>query len=388
PTAIFLSLTPLIGVTATLIWILTGNFHIQTLIFGFVLMVVAGMSITGGYHRLFSHRTYDASPFVRALYVVFGSAAFEGSVIEWSLDHRVHHQQIDKDADPYSVKDGFWHAHILWMFTERTRNLDPKAAGDLWSDPLLRWQHKHFIVFASFMSFVFPMLVAGILWGDWIGGLFVAGCMRLVLNHHATFAINSVCHVFGKQTYSDRHSARDNWFTSLYTYGEGYHNYHHEFALDYRNGIRWYDFDPTKWMIFGLSTVKLASGLKQVSPEEIMRRKAAMQERLLAEKLKGQPEFVVAAGNQMLVAAKSQLTHASEQLSKLRQQYAALKREKTAQYLAYKHERQSHLEDRYNAVQIQLKEMQVQMRAAQRDFKRSVALWQSTNRGLTKLVGA
>ncbi|MBC8044698.1 MAG: acyl-CoA desaturase, partial [Rhizobacter sp.] len=344
PTAIFLSLTPLIGVTATLIWILTGNFHIQTLIFGFVLMVAAGMSITGGYHRLFSHRTYDASPVVRALYVVFGSAAFEGSVIEWSLDHRVHHQQIDKDADPYSVKDGFWHAHILWMFTKRTRNLDPKAASDLWSDPLLRWQHKHFIVFASFMSFVFPMLVAGILWGDWIGGLFVAGCMRLVLNHHATFAINSVCHVFGKQTYSDRHSARDNWFTSLYTYGEGYHNYHHEFALDYRNGIRWYDFDPTKWMIFGLSTVKLASGLKQVSPEEIMRRKAAMQERLLAEKLKGQPEFVVAAGNQMLVAAKSQLTHASEQLAKLRQQYAALKREKTAQYLAYKHERQSHLE--------------------------------------------
>jgi stearoyl-CoA desaturase (delta-9 desaturase) len=128
-----------------------------------------------------------------------------------------------------------------------------------------------------FMNFIVPVLIAGIFWNDALGGLLIAGFLRLVFTHHSTFLINSLCHFFGSQPYSDRHTARDNAITALFTWGEGYHNFHHEFANDYRNGVRWFQFDPGKWAISLMSHMRLAWGLKRAPDAMIKQRRMQMQ---------------------------------------------------------------------------------------------------------------
>lgn len=394
PTGIFVITYTAVALLGTAGWLWSGSFNWYTLLLAFVLRTLAGMSITGGYHRLFSHRSYDAPAPVRLYFALLGAAAFEGSIIDWSLDHRTHHRHIDTDKDPYNINDGFWWAHIGWMFWRRDRDYSPTHNADLWNDPIVAWQHKHYILIASLMTFVLPMLIAA-LWGDLFGGLLVAGGFRLIVNHHETWAINSVCHYFGVQTYSDKHTARDNWFTALFTYGEGYHNYHHEFASDYRNGIRWYDFDPTKWMIFGLSQVGLASELRRIRPEEIMRRKVQLAEKRLTEKLRHQPAALSTA-SQMIAAANEQLTRASERLTELRHQYQAAKKERSTHASAKRtmrasaerilHHQAENLHHQAENLHHQAEELRANFRAAQKDFRRSVALWYATRRGLMKLV--
>jgi stearoyl-CoA desaturase (delta-9 desaturase) len=367
PTTLFMILTPIVAIAGLIWWLVSGQFHIQTVILAIVYLAIAGLGITAGYHRLFSHRTYEAAWPVRLAYLLAGAATFEGSAMEWSLDHRNHHRFIDKDKDPYSVKDGFWHAHILWLFSERERDFNPSVAPDLWRDKLVVWQHKFFLPIAIGMSFFFPMLIAS-LWGDAWGGFFIAGFLRLVLNDHTTFCINSVCHVFGKQTYSDKHSARDNGITALLTYGEGYHNFHHEFASDYRNGIRFYQYDPTKWLIYGLFRVGLASNLHRVNPEQIIIKKMAMQEKHLAEKLAAQSPAIAAFASRVITDTKEQFHIATARLVELRHQYQTLKKEKN------------------DEMQHQVLELKHKLQDAQRDFQRSVALWKAMNNGLMKLV--
>jgi stearoyl-CoA desaturase (delta-9 desaturase) len=206
---------------------------------------------------------------LRLLFLLFGAAAFEGSALEWCDDHRNHHRYTDTDQDPYSIKKGFWYAHMGWLFYMDSNAYDFANVAELKSDKLVHWQHKHYLPIAIFMGFLLPMGIAA-LWGNPLGGLIIAGALRMTFNHHATFAINSVCHYFGKTTYSDRISARDHWFTSLLTYGEGFHNFHHQFPIDYRNGIRAFHYDPTKWLIKALSWVGLTRDLKKVSQDKIL----------------------------------------------------------------------------------------------------------------------
>ncbi|EQA38122.1 stearoyl-CoA 9-desaturase [Leptospira inadai serovar Lyme str. 10] len=287
-TTIFLIATPIIGVFGTAALLLTRGIPTYTwLAFAFML-VATGLSITAGYHRLFSHRAYKAALPVRLFYIFFGAAAFQQSVIEWSSDHRIHHRYVDKDEDPYSITKGFWHAHILWLFKDRSYR-EPTNVTDLWEDKWVKFQHDHYYTVAIFMNFILPMLVCG-LWGDWLGGLIVVGTLRVAINHHFTFFINSLAHYKGAQPYSDKHTAKDNWFIALFTFGEGYHNYHHEFQADYRNGIRWHDYDPTKWLINIFSYLGLASDLKTISDEQILRKKMIMDEKRLRNKLEVKSE--------------------------------------------------------------------------------------------------
>ena len=143
------------------------------------------------------------------------------------------------------------------------------SIADLEKGPFFMWQHRHYGKIVLFMSFVLPALVAHYGWGDMRGGIIYAGFMRLVLVHHATFAINSLAHTMGNQPFSDYHSARDWVWTSLATFGEGYHNMHHEFANDYRNGIVWYAYDPTKWLIAALEKARIAWDLKRTSTVQL-----------------------------------------------------------------------------------------------------------------------
>jgi stearoyl-CoA desaturase (delta-9 desaturase) len=265
---LFLTITPLVAVVGTIYLALHHAIYWQTLVLALVFIFLTGLSITAGYHRLFSHLSYKTHPLVRLFYLLFGAAAFEGSVLEWSTDHRNHHRYTDTDQDPYDIKKGFWFAHMGWLFFLDPDDRDYSNVEDLSADPLIRWQHRHFIALGFLICFLLPTLIATI-WGDPLGGFIIAGALRVTLNQQFTFCINSVCHLWGKRSYSEGQSARDNWVTALFTYGEGFHNFHHQFPIDYRNGIRFFHYDPTKWLIRLLAFCGLASDLKQVGVTKI-----------------------------------------------------------------------------------------------------------------------
>jgi stearoyl-CoA desaturase (delta-9 desaturase) len=219
---------------------------------------------------------------ISALLLVAGTGAFQGSVRWWCRDHRVHHRYVDTDKDPYNAKEGFFYSHIGWMLLKQhPEKLGQANIADLNADPLIRWQHRNYLWFAPLVSFVLPSLICGLGWGDYRGGFFVAGIARLVFVHHATFCINSLAHTIGAASFDDEMTARDHWITALFTMGEGFHNFHHLFSNDYRNGIRMMDYDPTKWIIQGLSMLGLAWDLKMTSPNEIAKARFSVEKRRL-----------------------------------------------------------------------------------------------------------
>lgn len=321
PTLLFLLITPVVALFGTLLWLNLGLFNMPTLWLSFIFLVITGTGITAGYHRLFSHRAYEANRFVQWYFMLAGGAAWQGSVIEWSLDHRVHHQKIDSAQDPYNINEGFGFAHFYWLFHRRQRDWNAERHGDLVKDKMLLWQDRYYSWIAALSSFVLPMAIAGIFWGDWLGGLIIAGVLRTVINHHLTFAINSVCHVWGKQPYSDKHSARDNWFTAFFTWGEGFHNFHHEFATDYRNAIQWYQFDPSKWLIWALSKLGIAWNLKRTPEEKIFARKMNMQEKKITSKIAQRGEALLSLAQAKLNEKKEAFQAAANKLTALRKRY-------------------------------------------------------------------
>lgn len=278
---LFLVLTPMIGIIGTVLFVTFGLVHWQTWILFGGMLVACGLSITAGYHRLFSHKTYQATWPVRLFFLLFGAATFEGSALEWSTDHRNHHRYTDTDRDPYSVTHGVWHAHIGWLI-----HLDPSKrcfdnVDDLRRGWLVRMQDRFYILISVIMGLGLPTAIAA-LWGDALSGLIIAGALRIAIGHHGTFCINSLCHILGKRRYSEQISARDNWVSALVTFGEGYHNYHHQFPLDYRNGVRFWQFDPTKWAVYALSYVGLTSNLRRIPRYRIIQARVETQRRLLA----------------------------------------------------------------------------------------------------------
>ncbi len=268
PNTLFLTIVPLVAVIGTAYIAAHHAIHWQTIVLALIYIGLTGTSITGGYHRLFSHLSYKAHPAVKLFYLLFGAAAFEGSALEWCTDHRNHHRYTDTDKDPYDIKKGFWHAHMGWLIHLDASKRDFNNVEDLQNDPLVAWQHRHFVLLGALIGFVLPTLIA-MSWSDALGGFIIAGALRLTLNQQFTFCINSVCHLWGKRSYSEGQSARDNWVTALFTYGEGFHNFHHQFPIDYRNGIRFFHYDPTKWLIRFLSYFGLARDLKRVSDAKI-----------------------------------------------------------------------------------------------------------------------
>lgn len=228
-------------------------------------------SLSGGYHRLFSHRAYEAHPVVRFLFLAFGAAAFQNSALTWAADHRRHHRRVDTDLDPYSVRRGFWWAHIGWVLRRTPPATDLQPVPDLERDPLVRWQHRGYPVIGTAVGFVAPALVGWLAFGDPWGGLVFGGLLRLVFVYHVTFSVNSFAHMVGRQPYSDRDSSRDSALVALLSMGEGYHNFHHTFPADYRNGVRAWHFDPSKWAIRLLALVRLARRLRRTPAEAIAR---------------------------------------------------------------------------------------------------------------------
>ena len=233
------------------------------------------MATTFGYHRLFAHRAFKAHPAVVIANLFFGAAAFEQSALTWSSQHRDHHRFTDTDRDPYNIKKGFFHAHMGW-FLFREAPVDYENVKDLSQDRVIRFQHEWWLVIAIAAGFVLP-LFTGLAMGNFWGVLAVAVFARYVLVHQCVFLINSACHMFGTRTYDEKQTARDSWVCALLTNGEGYHNYHHRFPTDYRNGVRWYHWDPTKWLIGALGWMGLTWDLKK-TPDVLIHEARIQQE--------------------------------------------------------------------------------------------------------------
>ena len=264
PATLVLTLTPLLALILIPWYSWNYDFSTAAWVSFFIIFPLNGLSITAGYHRLWAHRAYEASWPVRFVLMIFGTMAVQNSILFWSAGHRNHHRFVDDvDLDPYSAKRGFWFSHMGWMRDYPSGHLDYKNVPDLKKDKMVMFQHEHYTLLAVLTNFGIPLAI-GYMSGDVWGVFLLAGLLRLVISHHFTFFINSWAHISGSQPYTDQNTARDNPVMALFTWGEGYHNFHHIFQYDYRNGVKWWHYDPTKWLIYGMSKLGLARKLRRI----------------------------------------------------------------------------------------------------------------------------
>ena len=265
PATLMLSLTTLPVILVLPFYLWSHAVGTAVWVWALVFLSLNELSITAGYHRLWAHRAYKAHPALKMFYAIFGGMAVQNSILIWATAHRVHHAHVDDvDRDPYSARRGFWFSHLGWMLRDYpAAKPDFTRSPDLLADKIVMLQHKHYLWFAFGSNFGLVALL-GWLYGDMAGFVLVAGFLRLFVSHHLTFFINSLAHFWGRQPYTTANTARDNDLLAVLTWGEGYHNYHHLFQWDYRNGIRWWQFDPTKWWIATWAGLGLATDLRRV----------------------------------------------------------------------------------------------------------------------------
>ncbi len=331
------------------------------------MFIASGLSITLGYHRLFSHLSFKAKWPVRLFTLIFGATAMENSALEWCSDHRRHHKHTDDDADPYNIQLGFLHAHIGWVvFRPIGGDVPLTNVNDLKADPLVRWQHKWWGVIGIAVGFGLPALIGYLAEGG-IGaaaGLLISGMARQVMVHHMTFFINSLCHTLGSQPYSNSCSAKDSWFMSLFTFGEGYHNFHHEFQHDYRNGVKPWQFDPTKWSIRVLEKLGLASNLRRVPNETIAVAEILEKQRQLDERLSGNSETICKKAQRLFTEAQEELAAAHETWEKSKKEYTHA------------------LRQQIDTTKEQLGELKQQMEQSVLELRQAIRDWHNAHQGL------
>jgi stearoyl-CoA desaturase (delta-9 desaturase) len=245
-----------------------GVTAIAILVVGYLL---TGIGITVGYHRLFTHRSFETYPAVRYTLALLGQMGVEGDVVTWVADHRKHHQFSDREGDPHSphaefgdgpleALKGLWHAHTGWLFTSVGRADRARYAKDLVQDAGLRTIAKLFLPLVV-VSLVVPALVGWMLIGGWYGfvsGLVWGGAVRILLLHHVTWSINSICHFWGRRRFDSPDESRNVWWLSWLSFGESWHNNHHAFPSSAFHGLRRFEVDPGGWVIRGLEACGLA----------------------------------------------------------------------------------------------------------------------------------
>ena len=227
---------------------------------------LAGIGITVGYHRLFTHRSFQTYPALRYTFAILGQFAVEGNVVPWVANHRKHHQFSDRDGDPHSPQAGYgegfveglrglWHAHTGWLFDKDDRGL--RIIGNLFVPIVL-------------LSLAIPALVGWALLGGTYGfaaGLVWGGAIRILLLHHVTWSINSICHFWGRRRFVLRDQSRNVWWLSWLSFGESWHNNHHAFPSSAFHGLRRFEVDPGGWVIRALEGCGLAWRVVRIPPE-------------------------------------------------------------------------------------------------------------------------
>jgi stearoyl-CoA desaturase (Delta-9 desaturase) len=267
-----------LGVVAWQLW--DGLLHGSDLIVFAVMYLLTGLGVTVGLHRLFTHRSFKTSPFFRFVFAVLGSAAIEGPVISWVADHRKHHAFSDRDGDPHSphvdhgtglkgILRGLVHAHVGWLFVHTARGHRERYAPDLIADPVVSFVDKTFFVWAIgglLAAFGLGYLIGGTLTAA-LTGLLWGGAVRMLVLHHATYSINSLCHFFGRRTYeTGDHSRNLAWLAPL-TLGEAWHNNHHAFPTSAFHGFSWRQLDISALVIRSMEAAGLAWDVVRIAPE-------------------------------------------------------------------------------------------------------------------------
>jgi len=253
-----------------------------------IMYVATGLGVTVGFHRLFTHRAFKAGKGVRTTLAILGSAAIEGPVISWVSDHRKHHAFSDQPGDPHSphvdhgqglrgALRGLLHAHIGWLFIHTQRGRHDRYAPDLLADPTLRWVDRWFFAWAVGglgMAFVLGWLIGGSLHTA-LTGLLWGGAVRMLVLHHVTYSINSLCHYFGRRAYETRDESRNLMWLAPLSFGESWHNNHHAFPTSAVHGLRRWQVDSSAAVIWLLERTGLAWDVVRVSPERQARRTGA-----------------------------------------------------------------------------------------------------------------
>ena len=259
-------------------------------IFVFLLLyALSGLGVTVGFHRLLTHRAFKTTRSVRAALAILGSAAIEGPVISWVADHRKHHAFSDQPGDPHSphvdhgggwigASRGLLYAHVGWLFVHSHRGRRTRYAPDLLADPVVSWVDRTFLVWALgglVAAFGLGWLFGGRL-RDGFTGVLWGGAVRILVLHHATYSINSLCHFFGRRRFDTGDESRNLAWLAPLSLGEAWHNNHHAFPTAAEHGLRRWELDPSALVIRALERVGLAWDVVRVSPEHQATKSAAL----------------------------------------------------------------------------------------------------------------
>jgi stearoyl-CoA desaturase (delta-9 desaturase) len=247
-----------------------------------VMYVLSAFGITVGFHRLLTHRAFQTKAWLRYTLAVLGSLSLQGPVIDWVADHRKHHTFTDEEGDPHSphaghgaglrgMVVGLWHAHVGWLFSTHGQASSRRFAPDLLEDRTMRRINKSFPLLAL-LSLLLPFLLGlalsgGSLVAGGLSALLWGGLVRIFLVHHITWSINSICHFFGNRRFATDDQSTNVFWLALPSLGEAWHHNHHAFPRSAFHGLRWWELDPSGWLILGLERVGLAWDVVKVTPE-------------------------------------------------------------------------------------------------------------------------
>jgi stearoyl-CoA desaturase (delta-9 desaturase) len=270
------------------VWQVWGDFLRWSDVVVFAIMYVAtGLGVTVGFHRHLTHRSFKTSRPVRAAVAILGSAAIEGPVISWVADHRKHHTYSDREGDPHSphvghgggfrgALKGLFHAHVGWLFIHTHRGARKRYARDLLADPVVTFVDRHFLAWALGglgVAFALGWAIGGSFHAA-LTGLLWGGAVRMLVVHHVTYSINSLCHFFGRRRFDTGDESRNLFWLSLPTFGESWHNNHHAFPTSAMHGMRRWELDPSAMVIRLLEKLGLVWDVVRVDEERQARKVA------------------------------------------------------------------------------------------------------------------
>jgi stearoyl-CoA desaturase (delta-9 desaturase) len=271
---------PLAGLVLAIVFLWGWGFSWVHLGLMIGMYLVTGLGITIGFHRLFTHKSFDTPRPVAAVIAVMGSMAMQGPILKWAATHRAHHRHSDTQDDPHSPHSfgsglwamvrGIWHAHLGWIFERSAADLH-RYIPDLTADRVLVWISRLFPLWVV-LGLAIPALLGGLITMSWMGallGFLWGGLVRVFLVHHVTWSINSVCHIWGSRPFKSHDHSRNNPIFGVLAFGEGWHNNHHAFPASARHGLRWWEFDSSYWLIRGMALVGLASNIRLPNAERI-----------------------------------------------------------------------------------------------------------------------
>jgi stearoyl-CoA desaturase (delta-9 desaturase) len=247
-----------------------------------IMYVPTGLGVTIGFHRLFTHRSFKTSPLLRGLLAVAGTMAVEGPVISWVADHRKHHAYSDRFGDPHSphvdhgvglrgALRGLLHAHVGWLFDHQQRGARERFAPDLLADPVVSFVDKTFLLW-SLLGFAIPFGL-GVLMGGTVDagleGMLWGGAVRMLVLHHVTYSINSLCHFFGRRRFATDDQSRNLLWLAPLSFGEAWHNNHHAFPTSAFHGMGRAELDISGLVIAGLERVGLVWDVQRIGAERL-----------------------------------------------------------------------------------------------------------------------